>query len=179
MVGLKKQFEESFKEKEKKISKKINLKHDYLFQYSTTEQNNILEIFDHETKKIVMRVSYHKIGTFDTFSGVWRWGWGTEMINFKLAELSKKVKLLGQEIEKNYKKYQSEEADLYHFYTTNGYFYTSQSRIPDIIAMAMDKMEVDWFFSIRSGVDDVIDGKVSTEPIVIDYLALDKVLQIV
>jgi hypothetical protein len=179
MILLKKQFEESFKSKEKIISKKINLKDDYLFQYSTTEQNNILEIFDQKTKKLAMRVSYHNIGTFDTFSGVWRWGWCSEMINFKLAELSKKVKLLGQDIEKNYKKYQPEEADLYHFYTTNGYFYTSQNRIPDIIAMAMEQMEVDWFFSIRRGVDDVIDGKISTEPVVIDYLALDKVLQIV
>lgn len=177
---LSESYQKSFENKEREIKKKLDLDRDYKYRFITIGSDHVIEAHDAKTKKPVFRAVYDRIGIFDTYSGIWRWAWCDAMANKEVQTKSLRVKELAREIEKEYEeKYQKhkQEADKYHFYSHRGYFYTTKNVVPEIIAMAIDRMESEWFISIRTGIDDRMGDakdKVST----IEFISIRRLIQI-
>lgn len=175
MASLREQFRGEFSEKEKQFEKKIDPNKEYRYQYTQVDNEFVIEAYN--GKQIVYRAIYDRIGTFDLYSGVWRWAWCNSMIDKTLAEKSKKVKEFAQKIEKNYSKYDFKEADRYHFYSDNGYFYISKDNIPELIEMSISMMDSQWFIAIRLGIDDSIKADSKQKVTAIDYLSIKRIIQ--
>lgn len=169
-------FHDQFLKKEKEFGKKIDLNKEYRYQYSQIDGEFIIEAYN--GKQIVYRAIYDRIGTFDTYAGIWRWAWCNSMIDRKVAEESKKIKMLASKIEDDYQKYDPKDADKYHFYSENGYFYIAQNTVPELIEMAISMMDSLWFIAIRQGVDDVLKPSKDHKVSAIDYLSIRKIIQL-
>ena len=176
-MGLEKDYQKHFTDLEQGFGKRVDLDKDYWYRYAKSDQDHLIEAVDPKTGDTVFKATYDRIGTFDTYSGIWRWGWAHAHIDKELQQESLKVKQIAEEIENNYESIDRKEADLYHYYSSNGYFYVSKNDVPSIIEMALSKMDAEWFIAIRTGIDDEPSAK-EKKLTTVEYLSVKKLVQI-
>jgi hypothetical protein len=155
---------------QKKIEK-LNNKQNYEFTFSKNNSDQIVEVY--LDNKLIMKGEYCTLGLYNIQLSVWYWSWNLVFLNKKLTELPiKKIKNFINEINDNYKKFDSEEAELMHYLLSNDNFFISFNHIEKLIKLSLYLTKSIWYFPIKQNENGNV-GSNNT----IQYIMITKVLQ--
>jgi len=110
---------EYVKNMESKIKKIIDLTKTYRYKFT----DGIVDLYDMEEDKVVLKGRYDIIGIYNTNNMVWYWGWNLDMVDRLRVRKSRNVKNISKSIKgmKHIEKIDEE----YYFRTGNGNFNTT------------------------------------------------------
>ena len=151
---------------QKKI-KNLNNKKNYEYVFSKNGSTPVVEIYLDD--KFILKAEYCIVGMYNVQLSVWYWSWNIAFINKKLTELPiKKIKNFIEEINDNYNKFKSVDAEILHYLLSNDNFYVTNNNIEKMLKLSLYLTKSIWYFPIK---------QTNNEENSIQYILITKILQ--
>nr|QBK88788.1 MAG: hypothetical protein LCMiAC01_04700 [Mimivirus LCMiAC01] len=170
-----------YSEHKNNISKKINLKNDYKYVFTTNNDKHIVKIYNND--KLTMVAEYELAGIYNIYNSVWYWAWNIDNIDRRLTKLSHKIKKFAKYIKNNHDKFRPMERDELYYKTKNGNFYTSFQNIKLLTKLALYLTNSIWIFPVCYGKDNtpmmcnINENKTKKSIKRLEYLLIKKIVK--
>lgn len=153
------------------ISHKIDLKQNYNFNFVEDANKHIVEIYI--DKKLKLKAEYNIVGMYNIPLSIWYWSWNIAFLNKDLFTELNKIKEFNESLNKNYKEFDSKEAEELHYLLANDNYYISSGNIERLIKIILYITKGVWIFPINHS------DKNSAEYLDrVEYILITKILQI-
>lgn len=170
------QVNDTYEKKKKNIKSIITDINNMKFEFSKDNDNDtkFVNIID---KSKSIRATYRTIGIHNIVNSVWYWGWNIDFIDkntiIKKKDFDNIISLLKQK----YKQVDIIDADELYFYLTNGNFYMTKERLPNLMKVMLHTQNGEWIITVRH-LDKSIRDEDGNRPLMyIEYIILDEFIK--
>lgn len=154
------------------ISKKLDLKQNYSFNFVEENNKHIVEIYIE--KKLKLKAEYNIVGLYNIPLSIWYWSWNIAFLNKELFKELDKVKVFTKSLDEQYEQFDSKDAEELHYLLANDNYYISSGNIDRLIKVILYITKGLWVFPINH--NDKSSGAEHLDRV--EYILITKILQI-
>lgn len=167
------------------INNIIKKNEEYNIKLYKANNTNIIEF--NSNNKLLLKATYDSIGLYSTINSCWYWAYAIPFSDKSIIEKSKQVIKFGEDIIKNFDKFNPKQVDIYHYYCSNQMFYANQDIVKTVSKLGNYAMNGVMYFPINHNHDQIQIGGYNNDQIQIgsghnnyniEYITIYNVLQL-